>query len=71
MRLETVVIGGRRFTSAEALERFAAATTAAADAAPPPIRTPRQRERAIKAAEEKLAGNRRTKVSPRERDDSG
>jgi len=30
-RLETILIGGRRYTSAEALERFAAACSAASD----------------------------------------
>ena len=34
IRLETVVVGGRRFTSRESLQRFAEATTAAADGAP-------------------------------------
>ena len=31
VRLETVMLGGRRFTSDQALDRFFAATTAAAD----------------------------------------
>jgi uncharacterized protein DUF1580 len=56
VRLETIVIGGLRYTSAEALERFVAATTAAADGTPAPaIRTSRQRETAIAAAERELA----------------
>ena len=71
IRLETVLIGGRRFTSREALARFAAATTAAANDSPPPIRSPAQRERAIKTAEAKLSSNRRIKRSPREPDDPG
>ena len=54
VQLETAVIGGRRFTSVEALERFAAATTAAADGHPAPARTPRRRERKIEAAERRL-----------------
>ena len=54
-RLETWLIGGRRYTSREALERFIAATTAAAAGEPPPVRTPRQREQAIKRAEAELA----------------
>ena len=54
VRLETYVLAGRRFTSVEALERFAAATTAAANGERPPVRTPRQRERAIAAAEAEL-----------------
>lgn len=49
--LETVCIGGRRFTSREALARFCAATTAAADGVPVPAETPRQRSRAIERAE--------------------
>lgn len=51
VRLETICIGGRRFTSREALARFFAATTAAADGAPVPAETPRRRERAIERAE--------------------
>ena len=54
IRLETLVVAGRRFTSIEALERFSAATTAVADGTPAPVRTPRQRERAILAAEREL-----------------
>ena len=53
-RLDSVLIGGRRFTSAEALERFIAATTAAAAGQAPPIRTANQRERAIAQAERDL-----------------
>ena len=55
VKLETVLIGGRRFTSCEALERFCAAVTAAANGEHTPIRTPRQRERAVRKAEEDLA----------------
>lgn len=55
VRLETCVIGGRRFTSDEALHRFAAATTAAADGSPPPPRTSRQQRRDIQRAEAELA----------------
>jgi hypothetical protein len=51
VKLETVCIGGRRFTSREALARFCAATTAAADGEPVRSETPRQRERAIERAE--------------------
>jgi hypothetical protein len=50
VRLETLVVAGRRFTSREAIERFVAATTAAANGDPPPVRTPRQREQAIERA---------------------
>ncbi len=55
VKLQTWLIGGRRFTSHEALERFCAATTAAANGEPTPVRTPRQRERSIRQAEEDLA----------------
>jgi hypothetical protein len=55
VRLETVMVGGIRYTSREALERFVAATTAAADGTNPVIRTPKQRQRAIEAAERELA----------------
>jgi hypothetical protein len=55
VRLETLVVAGRRFTSLESLERFTAATTAAADGQPMPTRTSKQREKAIAAAEAELA----------------
>ena len=55
IRLETMMIGGRRVTSREALSRFFAATTAAADGAPIQSETPRQRERAIERAEKRAA----------------
>jgi Protein of unknown function (DUF1580). len=56
IRLETVQVGGRRFTSAEAIRRFIERTTAAAvgPAAEPP-RTPAARQRAIAAAKAELA----------------
>ena len=50
-KLESVLIGGRRFTSLESIQRFARQSTAAADGDTPPARTPRQQERAIIAAE--------------------
>jgi hypothetical protein len=54
-KLETIVIGGRRrYTSVQALERFITATTAAADGAPKPVRTAKQRQRSIAAAEREL-----------------
>jgi len=62
-----VLIGGRRFTSREAMGRFAAATTAMANNSPPPTRSPPQRERKIKAAEKELADNRRVKPTSREK----
>lgn len=54
VRLETYVVGAVRYTSAEALERFAAACTTAADGVPVPARTSAQRDRAIAAAEKSL-----------------
>lgn len=54
IRLETFVVGTQRFTTLEAIERFIAATTAKANGEPPPNRTPRQRKRAIRAAEREL-----------------
>jgi hypothetical protein len=54
IKLETVMIGGRRYTSAEALERFFERTTAAAAGEAPPVRTSRQRQRDIARAEREL-----------------
>jgi hypothetical protein len=58
--LESIVCAGRRYTSVEAIERFVAATTAAANGERPPIRTPRQRQRAIEAAEREMGITPRT-----------
>jgi hypothetical protein len=57
VRLETFSIGGRRFTTKQAFQRFVAATTAAANGqtAVPTSRTNRQREAAISKAEAELA----------------
>jgi hypothetical protein len=52
--LDSIVIGGRRFTSKEALERFISATDARAKGEPLPTRTPKQRQRSIAAAEKIL-----------------
>jgi hypothetical protein len=54
IKLETVLIGGRRYTSREAVARFAAAVTAARDGLPPLLRTPKQREKAIAQSEREL-----------------
>lgn len=54
VKLETILIGGVRYTSREALQRFFAAATAAADGTPN-AGTPKQREREIAAAEAELA----------------
>lgn len=48
VKLETCLIGGRRYTSTEALERFVTATTAAAAGERPPSRSPAKREREIR-----------------------
>jgi hypothetical protein len=53
-RLETILVGGRRYTSVQGLARFAAAVTAARDGVPPPVRTPKQRQTAIARAEQEL-----------------
>lgn len=54
VRLDTCAVGGRRYTSREAIQRFIAATTAAADGEPAPLRTPHERQRAIDRAEREL-----------------
>ncbi|MHB8953851.1 MAG: DUF1580 domain-containing protein [Pirellulaceae bacterium] len=54
IRLETILIGGRRYTSDEALDRFFTAITAAASGETPPARTPMQRSRAVADAEREL-----------------
>ena len=53
-KLESILIGGRRFTSVEAIQRFAQQSTAAADGDATPVRTCKQRERAIEQAEREL-----------------
>lgn len=55
IKLESILFGGRRYTSREALSRFIAATTAAADGEPVRSETPRQRQRAIDRAERRAA----------------
>ena len=52
VRLETVLVGGKRYTSTEALSRFFRATTAAAEGAPTPAAE--SRTDAIQQAEETL-----------------
>jgi hypothetical protein len=55
IKLESIYIGGSRYTSAEALNRFAAATTAARQGtAPAPAPTPKQRRRKQDAVEAEL-----------------
>ena len=55
VKLATVKIGVRRMVAADDLQRFIEAVTFAADGLPQPIRTARQRQRAIEAAEKELA----------------
>ena len=54
VRLESTLVGGRRYTSQEALARFCAAITAAAAGEPAPVRTPAQRERDLRRAENEV-----------------
>ncbi len=55
VKLSTLKVGHRRMVTAAALQDFFQAVTAAADGTPLPIRTSRQRQRAIEAAEKELA----------------
>ena len=57
VRLESFLRGGVRHTTREAIERFFAATTAAADGDTPPVRTSRQRERSMLRAERDFDAN--------------
>ena len=54
IRLESVVCGAIRFTSRAAIAKFFAATDAQANGELPALRTPKERERAITAAEKEL-----------------
>ncbi len=56
-RLETIVVGAKRFTSVEAIQRFIERTTANSPGAslPPSRPTTRQREAAIRRTERELA----------------
>ena len=56
VKLPTRLIGGRRFVDPDELDQFFQNVTAAADRHPVRIRTPRQREAAIEAAERDLTG---------------
>ncbi|TWU27541.1 DUF1580 domain-containing protein [Bythopirellula polymerisocia] len=55
VKLETIVVGGRRFSTRPALRRFKERCTAAANGASTTVRTPHQRERDIERAEKELA----------------
>jgi hypothetical protein len=50
-KLESFLVGGRRFTSLESIQRFAQQSTAAADGNFPPTMTSKQRDREISQAE--------------------
>lgn len=54
VRLETIVCGGRRYTSEEAILKFIAATTAAADGERVPMPPSPQRRRQKEQAKAKL-----------------
>jgi len=54
VRLESTLVGGRRYTSQEALVRFCAAITAAAADELAPVRTPARRERDFQRAEREM-----------------
>ncbi len=54
IKLATVKIGGRRMVAADELQRFIEAVTCAADGQPAPVRTSKQRQRSIEAAEKEL-----------------
>ena len=53
VRLETILIGGLRYTSREAINRFISAQNA--DESPTPTVSPAQRTRQAKAAQQELA----------------
>lgn len=55
INLESVKIGGRRYTSREAIQRFIERTTALADQKEVPVRCARQRTSAVDAAESELS----------------
>lgn len=54
VRLETIVFGGRRYTTKEAVQRFITATTAASIGELPPTRTPARRQRNHDRARQEL-----------------
>ena len=55
VRLETVMVGGKRMVSREALQRFVEATTAAADGVQVKPQTNRSRAKSIDDAKKELA----------------
>ena len=57
VKLESCLVGGRRYTSREALDRFIERSTAAGDGETLKPRTNRQRQAAISQAERELAAD--------------
>lgn len=55
VELESYVIGARRYTTREAVERFISRTTAVATGTPPPERTRRQANAAVRQAHAELS----------------
>jgi hypothetical protein len=53
-KLESIVLGGRRYTSVEAIARFIAATTAVSNGERPASRTARQQTEAIERADQEV-----------------
>ena len=54
VRLCTILCGGRRYTTPSAVMEFFSKVTAAAAGEPPPVRTPKQRLRAVERAEREM-----------------
>lgn len=54
VKLDTILVGGIRYTSREAMQRFFEATTAVANGHTAPVRTSNERQRQIEAAEREL-----------------
>ena len=54
IRLDTVMIGGRRMSSREAMQRFTEQTTAHRDGTPTPSQTAKQKQRSLDDADKTL-----------------
>jgi hypothetical protein len=54
IKLEAVRLGGHWLTSREALQRFAESLTLKCESTSTPVRTPRQRQRAVERAKKQL-----------------
>jgi hypothetical protein len=66
IRLQTLLIGGRRYTTAAAVQEWITKVTAAANGEPPAVRTPRQRLLAIERAERELTPGGASSSKPRQ-----